>query len=448
MTEQFDYLVIGGGSGGIASARRAAEYGAKVAVFEAGAIGGTCVNVGCVPKKVMWNAAHLAEQLKHADGYGFDQASTNFDWPTLKQKRDAYIERLNGIYNRNLEHSGVTKIDAHAHFLDDHTIEANGKQYTAPHILIATGGRPRLPDIEGAELGISSDGFFELEQQPKKVAVVGAGYIATELAGVMQSLGSDVSLIVRKETALRNFDQDIVALIMESIDAAGIEVIAQTQISKVEKTNNKLSLTTDSGNVLSDYDCLIWAIGREPASDKISLDQTNIDQDTRGYITTDKYQNTSTQGVYAVGDVSGRIELTPVAIAAGRRLADRLFDGQSEAHLNYDNIASVIFSHPPIGTVGMSEQQAREVHGDDLKIYTSRFVNMYYAVLDHKPATFCKLICTGAEERVIGCHIAGDAADEIIQGFAVAVKMGATKADFDNTVAIHPTAGEELVTLR
>ncbi len=448
MTEQYDYLVIGGGSGGIASARRAAEYGAKVAVFEAGAIGGTCVNVGCVPKKVMWNAAHLAEQLKHAEGYGFDKSSNSFDWPTLKHKRDAYIERLNGIYHRNLNNSGVTEIAAHARFIDNNTLEADGKQYTASHILIATGGRPRYPDIEGAELGITSDGFFELEQQPKKVAVVGAGYIATELAGVLQTLGSEVSLLLRKESALRSFDHDIVALVMDSIKASGIEVKTNTQLTKIIQVDSKLNLITDSGDVLSDFDCLIWAIGREPASDQIDIDNTDMQTDNRGFITTDKYQNTNVTGVYAVGDVSGRIELTPVAIAAGRRLSDRLFDKQTDAHLNYDKVASVIFSHPPIGTVGLSEQEAREQYGDDLTIYTSRFVNMYYAVLEEKPPTFCKLICTGADERIVGLHIAGDAADEIIQGFAVAVKMGATKADFDNTVAIHPTAGEELVTLR
>lgn len=448
MTEKYDYLVIGGGSGGIASARRAAEYGAKVAVFEAGAIGGTCVNVGCVPKKVMWNAAHLSEQLKHAHGYGFDKASSSFDWPTLKRKRDAYIERLNGIYHRNLGNSGVTEIAAHARFIDNNTIEADGKQYTAPHILIATGGRPRYPGIEGAELGITSDGFFELELQPKKVAVVGAGYIATELAGVLQSLGSEVSLILRKESALRSFDHDIVALVMESIEASGIKVITNTQLAKVEQVDKKLNLTTDTGDGLSGYDCLIWAIGREPASDQIDINNTDMQIDERGFITTDKFQNTNIEGVYAVGDVSGRIELTPVAIAAGRRLSDRLFDNQKEAHLNYDKVASVIFTHPPIGTVGLSEHEAREQYGDDLKIYTSRFVNMYYAVLEEKPPTYCKLICTGADERIVGLHIAGDAADEIIQGFAVAVKMGATKADFDNTVAIHPTAGEELVTLR
>lgn len=448
MTEQYDYLVIGGGSGGMASARRAAEYGAKVAIFEAGVIGGTCVNVGCVPKKVMWNAAHLAEQLKHADGYGFGQHAANFDWPALKQKRDAYIERLNGIYHRNLDKSGVTEIAAHARFIDDHTIEANGKQYSAPHILITTGGRPRYPDIPGAELGITSDGFFELEQQPEKVAVVGAGYIATELAGVLQALGSSVSMLLRKDSVLRSFDHDVVALVMDSIEKSGTTLHAQTELSKVEKVDGKLTLTTTTGDVLSGYDSLIWAIGREPASDQLDLDKTAIQVDQRNYITTDKYQNTNVDGVYAVGDVSGRIELTPVAIAAGRRLSDRLFNQQTEAHLDYDNIASVIFSHPPIGTVGLSEAQAREKYGDDLNIYTSRFVNLYYGVLDDKPATLCKLICTGSEQRIVGCHVAGDAADEIIQGFAVAVKMGATKADFDNTVAIHPTAGEELVTLR
>lgn len=448
MAEQFDYLVIGGGSGGIASARRAAEYGAKVALFESGVIGGTCVNVGCVPKKVMWNAASIAEKLSHAKGYGFSTETTGFDWQRLKLKRDAYIERLNGIYHRNLDNSGVTEVAAKAHFVDANTLEANGVTYTAPHILVSTGGRPLVPDMPGAELGITSDGFFELEQQPKKVAVVGAGYIATELAGVLQALGSEVTLVLRKQQVLRNFDHDITALVMEGIEHLGIDLQINTQLTQIEKQDGLLTLTTDSGKSLNGYDCLIWAIGREPNSDQLNLDSAGIKADDRGYITTDKFQNTNTEGVYAVGDVSGRIELTPVAIAAGRRLSDRLFDQQTEAHLDYDNIASVIFSHPPIGTVGLSEQQAREKYGDEIKVYSSRFINMYYGVLDHKPATLCKLICVGEDERVIGCHVAGEAADEIIQGFAVAVKMGATKADFDNTVAIHPTAGEELVTLR
>lgn len=449
MTQRFDYLVIGGGSGGIASARRAAEYGAKVALFESGVIGGTCVNVGCVPKKVMWNAAEISATLKHSDGYGFNVKTEGFDWPILKQKRDAYIERLNGIYHRNLKNSGVTEISAHAQFVDHQTIVADGERYTAPHILIGTGGYPRLPDIPGAELGISSDGFFELETQPKKVAVVGAGYIATELAGVLQALGSSTSLFIRRESALRSFDKDVTDLVMESLESGGIDLQRNTQLTSIIKqADGCLSLTTDTGKELNDYDCLVWAIGRVPNSRQLDLEAAGVNIDLNGYIPTDNFQNTNVEGIYAVGDVTGRVELTPVAIAAGRRLSDRLFDGQADAHLDYDNIASVVFTHPPIGTVGLTEMQAQEQFPGQVKVYKSKFVNLYYGVLDQKPATVCKLVCVGSDEKIVGCHIAGDSADEMIQGFAVAVKMGATKADFDNTVAIHPTASEELVTMR
>lgn len=448
-SQKFDYLVIGGGSGGIASARRAAEYGAKVALFESGAIGGTCVNVGCVPKKIMWNAAEVSATLKHTKGYGFSVNTEGFNWANLKQKRDAYIERLNGIYHRNLENSGVTEIAGHAQFIDNKTIVANGQHYTAEKILISTGGYPRLPDIPGAEHGISSDGFFELETQPKKVAVVGAGYIATELAGVLQSLGSSTSLFIRKDSALRTFDEDVTSLIMDSLADSGIDLQRNTQVTSVDKqADGRQTLNTDKGDALSNYDCLIWAIGRVPNTRQLELEAAGIEVDKRGYIKTNKFQETNVKNIHAVGDVSGRVELTPVAIAAGRLLSDRLFDKQADAYLDYDNIASVVFTHPPIGTVGLTEQQAHEQFPEQVKIYKSKFVNMYYGVLDEKPPTLCKLVCVGADEKVVGCHVAGDGADEMIQGFAVAVKMGATKADFDNTVAIHPTASEELVTMR
>ncbi len=449
MAKHFNYLVIGGGSGGIASARRAAEYGASVVLFEDGAIGGTCVNVGCVPKKVMWSTSRIAEFLHDAKGYGFDVTVNGFSWPDLKSRRDAYITRLNGIYDRNLANSKVEQVNARARFVDDKTVEAGGERYTADHILIATGGFPTWPDIPGAEHGISSDGFFELEDRPAKVAVVGAGYIAAELAGVLQGLGSDVSLFLRKDSVLRSFDSDLQEVVMENMAEMGMDLRRQTQLTAIEKQGDgSLTLTTDAGDTLAGYDCLIWAIGRAPATEDLGLEQTGIKTDARGFIPTDDFQNTNVANVHAVGDVTGRDALTPVAIAAGRKLSDRLFDKQSDARLEYENIATVIFTHPPIGTVGVSEEQARAEHGDAVKVYRSRFVNMYFAVLERKQPTVCKLICLGPEEKVIGCHVVGEAADEIIQGFAVAVRMGATKADFDRTVAIHPTAGEELVTMR
>ena len=449
MTQLYDYLVIGGGSGGIASARRAAQYGAKVAIIEYGRLGGTCVNVGCVPKKVMWNTAQIAEVLGQAKNYGFDVDVMGFDWSTIKTARDAYVTRLNGIYGRNLDNSGVEKISGQGRFINANTVAVNDKQYQAKHILIATGGHPKLPDLPGAELGITSDGFFELEQQPRRVAVVGAGYIATEFAGVLNSLGSDVTQVLRKEKALRTFDHDLHDLVMQEMELSGIRFERGFHSDRLERQpDGSLTLHSRESRSINDLDCVIWAIGRQPNTTDLDLTQAGVAVDEFGHVITDLYQNTNVDGVYAVGDVSGRAELTPVAIAAGRRLADRLFNGMLDARLDYENIPTVVFSHPPIGTVGLTEQEAIEQFGQDsVKIYRSHFVNMYYAALDRKSPTVVKLVTIGEDERIVGCHIAGDFADEMIQGFSVAVKMGATKKDFDNTVAIHPTAAEELVTL-
>lgn len=452
MTQHFDYLVIGGGSGGIASARRAASYGARTALFESGAIGGTCVNVGCVPKKVMWATSHMADQLNHAPAYGFGIQRSGFEWPIIKRSRDAYVKRLNGIYDTNLAKDKIENVAGHARFIDAHTIEANGNRYTGEHVLIATGGSPTVPSIPGAELGITSDGFFALEHQPRRVAVVGAGYIAVELAGVLQGLGSDVTLVVRRDNPLRSFDNDIQQELMLALPKSGMTVRPRaTPQSLTRADNDQLTLALEDGDSIQDLDCVIWAIGRSPNLNGLALEKSGITTDDRGFIPTDTHQNTAIERVYAVGDVTGRAALTPVAIAAGRRLSDRLFDGQTDAHLDYDNISTVVFSHPPIGTVGLTESQAREKHGDDqVKVYKSRFINMYYAVLEqeHKQHTLMKLVCAGPDEKVVGIHMIGDAVDEILQGFGVAVRMGATKADFDRTVAIHPTAGEELVTMR
>ena len=457
MKNNYDYLVIGGGSGGIASARRAAEYGVKVAIFEPEPLGGTCVNVGCVPKKVMWNTAHMAEMLSQAREYGFSITSEGFDWSTVKSKRDAYVARLNSIYAKNLENSRVTHIQAFAEFIDRSTIVANGKEYTAPHILIATGGHPWLPDLPGIENTISSDGFFELQQQPKKVAIVGAGYIATELAGVLNSLGSEVTQYLRKDKLLREFDHEIGEHVMALMQEHGVTIKTKSQPTAFSKSaDGKISVhysdsKDPSGETVrgDGYDSVIVAIGRKPNTKGLNLDAAGIEINDKGFIENDQYQNTNIEGIYAVGDVSGRAQLTPVAIAAGRQLAERIFNNQENARLEYENIPTVIFSHPPIGTVGLAEHQAvSEFGADKVKVYCSRFVNMHYALLEHKQPTLVKLITAGETEKVVGCHICGEAADEMVQGFAVAVRMGATKFDFDRTVAIHPTASEEFVTLR
>ncbi|KAA3621586.1 MAG: glutathione-disulfide reductase [Proteobacteria bacterium] len=448
MNDRLDFIVIGGGSGGIAAARRAAAHGARTALIESGRIGGTCVNVGCVPKKVMWHAAHLADSLKDSGDYGFDIDQHGFDWPRLKARRDAYVRRLNGIYDRNLDVSGVERHDGAARFIDAHTVAVGDTRLSAPHVLISTGGRPMVPDVPGARHGITSDGFFELEHLPRHVLVVGAGYIATELAGVLNSLGAEVTMLLRKEHLLRGFDVALRETVMEEMQAAGVNILTRFALAEVRREDT-LCVRSRDGMEISGFDCLLWAIGREPNSHSLDLGNAGVHCDEAGFIRTDELQNTDVDGVYAVGDVTGRAALTPVAIAAGRHLADRLFGNKPDARLDYDNIPSVVFSHPPIGTVGLTEDEAVERYGhDNIKIYQSRFTNLYYGVASRKSPSVVKLLTVGSDERVIGCHVVGDGADEMIQGFAVAVKMGARKSDFDNTVAIHPTAAEELVTLR
>ncbi len=452
-TLSFDFIVIGGGSGGIASARKAASYGAKVLVVESGRLGGTCVNVGCVPKKVMWNAAHLAEQVQLAKDYGFGDLPVKFDWPALKTKRDAYIQRLNDIYARNLDHSGVETIFGKAKFKNSHAIEVNGESYNSKHILIATGGHPwvpDLPDLPGAGLGISSDGFFELEDMPKRCLVVGAGYIATELAGVLNGLGSKVTLALRKDKVLRGFDHDLQAVLTEQMLASGITIKTQLSLGALQETSSGAITAIDQNDkAIGEFDSVVWAIGRLPNTAQLDLDAAGLKTNSAGFVATDEQQNTTVDGLYAVGDVTGRAALTPVAIAAGRILADRLFNGEKQAKFNYEMIPTVMFTHPPIGTVGLSEAQAIEKFGEsNVAVYKSRFTNMLYAVSDHKPPTLVKLVCQGEDQKVVGCHLIGDAADEMLQGFAVAITMGATKQNFDDTLAIHPTAAEELVTLQ
>ena len=445
----YDLIVIGGGSGGIAAARQAAGFGARTLLIEGDRLGGTCVNVGCVPKKVMWNAAHMASTLNQAKEYGFEININSFDWATLKAARDDYVKRLNGIYQRNLDNSNVARIEGWAQFIDPHTIGVGEKQYTATHLLIATGGRPLVPNIPDRDLGMTSDGFFELEKRPGRVCIIGAGYIATELAGVLNDLGSDVTLVLRRELLLRPFDHTLRETVMAQMHSDGVNILTSIQLKALEKEpNGRIALIREDGGRIEGFDAVIWAIGRTPNSDQLALGKAGIKTDDNGFNITDRWQNCSAAGVYAVGDVTGRLQLTPVAIAASRYLMDRLFGGDKEARLDYEAIPSVVFSHPPVGTVGLTEDQARSCYGDDVKIYQNRFTNILYAITEEKRPTVVKLITTGPDERVIGCHVVGDGADEMIQGFAVALKMGATKADFDRTVAIHPTAAEELVTLR
>ena len=448
--KHYDYIAIGGGSGGIASVNRAAMHGMKCAVIEAKDIGGTCVNVGCVPKKVMWYAAQIASAIyNYGPDYGFEVSVDNFSWQKLVANRTAYIERIRASYHNVLGKNKVDVIRGFAKFVDAHTVEVNGERITADHILIATGGYPSRPEIPGAEHGIDSDGFFALDALPQRVAVVGAGYIAVEIAGVLHALGSETHLFVRQHAPLRWLDPLIVDTLVDVMHDDGLTLHVNAVPKSVLKNDDgSLSLTLENGCTQT-VDCLIWAIGRKPATDNLDLGRAGLKTDERGYIIVDKFQNTGVAGIYAVGDNTGRVELTPVAVAAGRRLSERLFNNKADEHLDYDNVPTVVFSHPPIGTVGLTEPQAREHYGNSaVKIYQSGFTSMYTAPTHHAQPSRMKLVCVGPEEKIVGIHGIGIGMDEILQGFAVALKMGATKRDFDNTVAIHPTAAEEFVTMK
>lgn len=445
----FDLLVVGGGSGGLATARRAAKYGARVALVEAAELGGTCVNRGCVPKKMLWNAAQVAEAQRDASSYGFAVVDPVFEWGRFKKSREVALERLRSIYDKNLSVDGVTLIRGWAKLLPSKQLRVADATYSAEHMLLAMGGAPRFPAIPGAELGVTSDGFFEWTEQPRRVGVVGGGYIAVETAGVLRALGSEVTLVMRGKEPLKGFDELLRRRVHEELSAHGTTVVCEFEPSRVEKAAEGLFLVGHDASRLGGFDALIWATGRVPRSAGVGLDELGVNTDARGYVIVDDWQNTTAAGVYAVGDITGRIELTPVAIAAGRKLADRLFGGKTDAKLDYADVPTVVFSHPPIATVGMTEAAAREAFGQlEVKVYTTQFADSYMTFAHRRVMTSMKVVCVGETEKVVGIHCIGRSVDEIIQGFAVALRMGATKADLDRTVAIHPTAAEELVTLR
>ena len=450
MVKEYDYIVIGGGSGGIASANRAAMHGAKVILFEGKEVGGTCVNVGCVPKKVMWYGAQVAETLhRYAGEYGFDVTINKFDFATLKANRQAYIDRIHGSYERGFDSNGVERVYEYARFVDPHTVEVAGERYTAPHILIATGGHALYPNIPGSEYGITSDGFFELDEVPKRTAVIGAGYIAVEVAGVLNALGSDTHLFVRKDRPLRTFDKDIVDVLVDEMAKSGPTLHTHANATEVVKNaDDSLTISFDNGETIT-VDCLIWAIGRAANTSGFGLEKTGVKLTEKGTIYSDEFENTSVPGIYALGDVTGKLDLTPVAVKAGRQLSERLFNNKADAKLDYTDVATVVFSHPVIGSVGLTEEKAIAKYGaENIKVYKSSFTPMYTALGDNRQPSTMKLVTLGEDEKIIGLHGIGYGVDEMIQGFSVAIKMGATKADFDNTVAIHPTGSEEFVTLR
>lgn len=397
----------------------------------------------------MWQASTILETIERdASSYGIQADVKHVDFKELVEKREKYIDFLHGAYQRGLDSNNVEAIKGYARFVDSQTVEVNGESYQANHILIATGGKPSKMTIPGGEYAIDSNGFFALAELPKSTIVLGAGYIAAELSGVLNGLGSEVMWAYRKERPLRTFDKMLSDNLIEMYQEAGIHTYANFTASEITKNGDVYTVTFENGETLM-AECVLFAGGRVPNTDALGIEKTNVELDEKGFIKVDKFQNTTDSHIYAIGDVIGKIDLTPVAIAAGRRLSERLFNGKENSYLDYDLVPTVVFTHPPIATIGLTEEQALTTYGEgQLKIYRSRFTPMYFALNDYRQKCEMKLICVGEEEKIVGSHAIGVGVDEMLQGFAVAIKMGATKADFDNTVAIHPTGAEEFVTMR
>lgn len=448
--KEFDIIAIGGGSGGIATMNRAAIYGAKAAVIEGSHLGGTCVNLGCVPKKIMWYGSQVAEAIHHyGPEYGFTSQDVTFDFATLRKNREAYIERSRTSYGNTFNNNGVEVIKGFAQFVDAQTVEVNGELIRAKHIVIATGAQPAVPNIPGNELGIVSDDVFVWEELPTSVAVIGAGYIAVEMAGLLHGLGVQTDLFVRGNRPLRNFDSYIIQALMEEMERTNLPLHTGKTPVSLEKTEDGLIQITFEDGSTHTAQQVLWAIGRKPNVEQLNLEAAGVQLTPSGHIAVDEYQETGVPGIYALGDVTGEKELTPVAIKAGRLLAERLFNNKPTAKMDYTNIPTVVFSHPAIGTVGLTEEEAIAQYGQEqVKVYTSAFTSMYTALANNRQMAKFKLVTVGENEQVVGLHGIGYGVDEMIQGFSVAIKMGATKEEFDAVVAIHPTGAEEFVTMR
>ena len=447
----FDLVVIGGGSGGLAGAFRAAALGKRVAMLEPAELGGTCVNVGCVPKKAMWLAAEMAQRLAIAPQLGFNVATdVRLDWREFIVHRQRYIAGIHASYRKRLDESGIVWMPCRGRLRDAHTVETSqGAVLHAERILIATGGRPHRPELPGARLGLVSDDFFNFCDAPKSVAIIGAGYVAVELAGVLQALGTQVEMFVRGQRLLEGFDEELTTDLLEDNRQHGIRTHFGYVLAELEAAGDgQIVLVSATQERTAPFDHLIFATGRVPSTSDLGLEHAGVELDERGHIRTDEWQNTTAPNIHAVGDVTGAPALTPVAIAAARRLMDRLYGGKPESRLDHRDIATVVFSHPPMGKVGLTEEEARAQYGDTVKVFTTRFRPMLHALADSPQRSLFKLVCVGEEERVIGLHLMGEGADEILQGFAVAIRRGITRRDLEDTVAIHPTSAEEVVLLR
>ncbi|HZJ97832.1 MAG TPA: glutathione-disulfide reductase [Oligella sp.] len=445
MEYQYDLFVIGAGSGGVRASRFAAQAGAKVAVAETKDLGGTCVNVGCIPKKLYSYAAQFNEAFSDAAGYGWSVPEATLDWAMLKKNRAQEISRLNGIYDNLIKNSGAELIRGWASIVDANTVEVDGKQYTAKHILVAPGGWPRVPDVPGKEYIITSNEVFDLEPFPKRFLIVGGGYIACEFASIFNSLGSEITLVYRGEQVLRGFDQDIRKHISNEIVKAGIDLRVQTEVAAIKKVAEGYQVQFNNGDTV-EVDAVMYATGRVPRTEGLGLENAGIELGDRGEIKVDENYRTNIPSIYALGDVTDRIQLTPVATGEAMVLIDQLF-GNGERKLSYDYIPTAVFTHPNIGTVGYTEEEARKKFGE-VVIYRSEFRALKHTLSGNSARTLMKLIVDKATDKVVGLHMIGDDAGEITQGFAVAIKAGATKADFDGTIGIHPTAAEEFVTMR
>ena len=448
---QYDYdlFTIGAGSGGVRASRYAARLGARVAVAEERYLGGTCVNVGCIPKKLFSYAAHYGEDIGHAEGYGWRVPPHAFDWPTLVANKDREIERLNAVYAKLLIGAGVTLLEGRATLVDAHTVEVGGKRISARHILIATGGWPVVPPVPGAEHAISSNEAFHLGQLPRRALVVGGGYIAVEFASIFRGLGVDTTLIYRGERLIKEFDSDLGVFLAAQMENKGVGIRFRSNIVRIERTGQSsgetLRATLDDGSML-DADCIMYATGRAPNTRDLGLENVKLKLALNGAVVVNADFQSSVPSIYAVGDVIDRVLLTPVALAEGMIVAESLF-GRSGRSLDYENIPTAIFSNPNVGTVGLSEAKARERHGD-IDVYRTTFGSLRHQLTGSGEKVLMKLVVDKKTERVLGVHMVGPDAGEIMQGFAVALKCGATKSQFDATIGIHPTIAEEFVTLR